>query len=628
MRIIQYTVSETGVVSPATKQWGGVQHEHNATEIMFDYTALEKKYPGAMWRIDFDSPEAGFDPGGTVFPVAYTAEIRRQIPQKFTKFGGDMTAILVGTERAADGSETTRIVCSIPVTLYFTEAERHEETEGQVVESLSEMERKVLQAAEEATEHIDAAEQRTLEKVADIQQKLDNGDFVGDKGDPFTYEDFTEEQLADLKGEPGDDYVLTEADKDEIAGKAAEKVDVNGKADTSAVANAVRTTARGTNILINDISPLEHNVGLKVIKDTTLFETTDFGYLRSAPFTVTTAGYYNFYLEVTDSSKIEDVYYASPEWDGSTSPGYFEREGEHWKSSGYLRDETRLFLNSYKGLTPSDVVSCSLVGADSGEKVFPIETDLSSITVNVVDDNGAVTLYKPNPNGTVEGVVSVYPTMSITNSMGAEMVCEYNRDLNKAIPVVDQTYSPESTNAQSGIAVAEAQNFKQLFDAVTVTQEAFDEAGEEGINVIGIGDENIDLSLYDEILISLKVPNSSGINTSNSLLRCYFTATNNYGTLGEDWFVYTQSDGLSVNCAIRTDWNNVFTIKGIWKENLFLYGEVIRNGWSTSYGYTGVITGWNNLDNNFKKSSKKYIHFGTTNNFKFPVGTTVNVYGR
>lgn len=41
--------------------------------------------------------------------------------------------------------------------------------------------------------------------------------FDGKDGEPFTYDDFTEEQLAALKGEPGDDYVLTESDKEEIA---------------------------------------------------------------------------------------------------------------------------------------------------------------------------------------------------------------------------------------------------------------------------------------------------------------------------------------------------------------------------------------------------------------------------
>jgi hypothetical protein len=49
--------------------------------------------------------------------------------------------------------------------------------------------------------------------------KGDQGD-RGEKGDPFTYGDFTAEQLAELKGpkgEKGDSYVLTDADKQDIA---------------------------------------------------------------------------------------------------------------------------------------------------------------------------------------------------------------------------------------------------------------------------------------------------------------------------------------------------------------------------------------------------------------------------
>ena len=66
-----------------------------------------------------------------------------------------------------------------------------------------------------------------LDKLSDSNGKLQyNGSDVGlkgDKGDPFTYSDFTAEQLAALKGEKGDkgapgaDYTLTEADKVEIA---------------------------------------------------------------------------------------------------------------------------------------------------------------------------------------------------------------------------------------------------------------------------------------------------------------------------------------------------------------------------------------------------------------------------
>ena len=43
------------------------------------------------------------------------------------------------------------------------------------------------------------------------------GALKGDKGDPFTYDDFTHEQLAALKGEKGDSYEITSSDYDQIA---------------------------------------------------------------------------------------------------------------------------------------------------------------------------------------------------------------------------------------------------------------------------------------------------------------------------------------------------------------------------------------------------------------------------
>lgn len=218
MRVIKYTVTADGHVSPATKQWAGVQGEHNATRIDFDYSALANKTGHAMWRIDFDSAEAGFDPNNTVYPASAEDIISREIPQKFTKFGGDMTAKLVGTETAPDGSGVaSKIVCSIPVSLYFTESETHEQTEGEVAESLSQMERHVLDVAEKAEKNISEAEQKALTTVAGIQEQLDNGDFVGPVGPQGP------------SGPQGDDYVLTEADKDEIAEKSAEKIDVSGK---------------------------------------------------------------------------------------------------------------------------------------------------------------------------------------------------------------------------------------------------------------------------------------------------------------------------------------------------------------------------------------------------------------
>lgn len=47
-------------------------------------------------------------------------------------------------------------------------------------------------------------EDKHEDDIADLQDQWNNFEGKGEKGDPFTYEDFTEEQLAALKGEKGD----------------------------------------------------------------------------------------------------------------------------------------------------------------------------------------------------------------------------------------------------------------------------------------------------------------------------------------------------------------------------------------------------------------------------------------
>ncbi len=78
--------------------------------------------------------------------------------------------------------------------------------------------------------------------------KGDKGD-KGDRGDAFTYSDFTEEQLAGLKGEKGD--------KGDIG-------DVNTLQMNTACANALRGSAFGSAVRMDDISPNEHTLGVKV----------------------------------------------------------------------------------------------------------------------------------------------------------------------------------------------------------------------------------------------------------------------------------------------------------------------------------------------------------------------------
>ena len=111
--------------------------------------------------------------------------------------------------------------------------------------------------------------------VNEIETKLANGDFVGekgdkgDKGDPFTYEDFTEEQLAGLKGDPGKDAVTDQTYNPESenaqSGKAVnEAIKESETKANNTFANALKGKASGQYITLDDVSPIEHNLGVKV----------------------------------------------------------------------------------------------------------------------------------------------------------------------------------------------------------------------------------------------------------------------------------------------------------------------------------------------------------------------------
>lgn len=102
----------------------------------------------------------------------------------------------------------------------------------------------------------------------------------------------------------------------------------------------------------------------KVDLTTVKFEETDFGFLRSEVFTVSKNSVYIFSYEFSDSSKFSDLYYASPEWEGETPPGYFEpidSNSAETTSELYAGVQYRIFIADSLGLTPKDILKASLL---------------------------------------------------------------------------------------------------------------------------------------------------------------------------------------------------------------------------------------------------------------------------
>lgn len=195
---------------------GGLQYEDNATDVVFTIspelhqTISDSGTPA--YRIDFNSG-AGYDPGASDNPFeGGSNQVIRSIPYKFTCLGGTMEATLVCTALNKDNTAAVTVL-TYPVTIGFAPVKRNTVSVEKVENSLSALE-------------------------AQIRADIESGAFQGEKGD---------------KGDPGD------RGEPGVAGK-------NGKdADYNLVCNALKGSASGNPIRIDDVSPLEHEiaVGLK-----------------------------------------------------------------------------------------------------------------------------------------------------------------------------------------------------------------------------------------------------------------------------------------------------------------------------------------------------------------------------
>lgn len=152
LRKLEYTV--TADMTPSVRKWGGMQYEHNATEVEFDISSVAAE--GFVYRIDFNSAGAGYDPGNNIVPE--NGKIRRAIPQSITQYGGDVqvTAVIskliektdTNTEDAATQAE--QAIFSYPATVYFTPVDKNKQGSKDVELNISAMEASVKEKMEAA----------------------------------------------------------------------------------------------------------------------------------------------------------------------------------------------------------------------------------------------------------------------------------------------------------------------------------------------------------------------------------------------------------------------------------------------------------------------------------------------
>lgn len=245
IREIRYKISEdTKSIEPKTRQWAGMQYEDNATEVVFDISALG--ITNALCRIDFNSAGAGYQPSEN---LEFKDDcLRRAIPKHITQYGGEIQVTAVITVLDETGAVTGEAL-SWPVIVYLTAVDKSEEGSKEIETNISEIETSVRKAQEEVEETADkvAGMHHELQKVyltadeiveikrdaeeliKDIETKLENGEFKGEKGDRGE------------KGEAGNDAITDQIYKPESENAQSGK----------AVADAVATKA---NLQFKEIS--------------------------------------------------------------------------------------------------------------------------------------------------------------------------------------------------------------------------------------------------------------------------------------------------------------------------------------------------------------------------------------
>ena len=264
-------------------------------------------------------------------------------------------------------------------------------------------------------------------------------------------------------GENGNWYIYDTEKMDYIdsghcsVGKKGEKGDrgETGLSGTTNAANALKGRAIGQNIALTDVSPIEHNVDIK-LKSKNL--------VRSDSYRDVPAGEMGGAINVSIAEvKKGHIYTAS--WqteDTGAEYMYFTLFSEKGrvilnKSSSFTANGERKFVTF---TVSEDIVNgggmavqtsanntknsglCSnfmLEEGDVATEYTPYVQDVSSGFVEITDENGRFEEVYPKEDGTLENIVSSYPSMNIRAMQEGTVVdATYNRDINKAFTELEE----------------------------------------------------------------------------------------------------------------------------------------------------------------------------------------------
>lgn len=156
VRTIKFTVAENGI-TPAVKQFGGVQGDHRSTEVIFELlpqlfsdirTQAEELGGSAIYRIDGYDGEGGVARSETSPLMA--DEIPYYLEEWITRYGGTVRIVLVISLFKDDTTEME--LYSFPALLSLKNLPDGKDTSGENYESMSTLSEVARVSAEQAVE--------------------------------------------------------------------------------------------------------------------------------------------------------------------------------------------------------------------------------------------------------------------------------------------------------------------------------------------------------------------------------------------------------------------------------------------------------------------------------------------
>lgn len=273
---------------------------------------------------------------------------------------------------------------------------------------------------------------------------------------------------------------LTDADKQEI----------NKKIESIVTVISLKGSAIGNSVTLDDVSPIEHTMDVKVkTKNIIPIDTNKFSIQQATKISgdnngiiakgvegniayAHSSGWIYFY----QPNKYADIVFVKDVVTVSIEVTLIE-EGKHGATFKIGPTEitggtiftatttpTRFSFTCPVSAIPSNgfyicinanTLKIANVQFEYGEvatEYTPYMTDVSDIAVEVSDENGRIEEFQSNADGTVEGVRSSYPSMTLTAlNTGAVVDVSYNRDINKAFTELEEKLVSITTNLTNAI---------------------------------------------------------------------------------------------------------------------------------------------------------------------------------